>query len=212
MKATTTMQPDNEHGFKQCGADVTVHAPIVLVRRENMVVHSRVVLDALSFINAGKGLHLGNCIHIATMVSIIGGGHCVVHDFANMCAGVRIITGTDEITGTGLVGPTVPESLRSFYRSFVILKKHAFLGTNVVVHPGVTIGEGAVVASGSLVTRDLEPWGIYMGQPARRVKDRPGARMLELEQQAYAQYALTPADFTAVEATIADERSAGLLR
>ena len=146
------------------------------------------------------------------MVSIIGGGYCVLHDFASVCAGGRIITGTDDVAGTGLVGPTVPPELRSAYRSFVILKKHAFLSTNVVVHPGVTIGEGAVAASGSVLTRDLDPWGIYMGRPARRVKDRPSARMLEAEQRLYGHCALAPTDFSGVEAMIADERTCGLLR
>ncbi len=63
-------------------------------------------------------------------------------------------------------------------------------------HPGVTIGEGTVVGSGSIVTRDLEPWGVYMGSPARRVKDRPPGRIPELEAELMRKYPYQPADFS----------------
>ena len=47
------------------------------------------------------------------------------------------------------------------------------MGANVVVHPNVTIGEGTIVGSQSLVTRDLPPWSICVGVPARVVRERP---------------------------------------
>jgi len=40
------------------------------------------------------------------------------------------------------------------------------------VAPGVNLGEGAVLGLGSVATRDLEPWGIYAGVPAVKVKER----------------------------------------
>jgi len=48
----------------------------------------------------------------------------------------------------------------------IVLGKDAFVGTNAVVHSGVTIGEGAVIGSCSLVLDDCEPWIIYAGAPA----------------------------------------------
>jgi acetyltransferase-like isoleucine patch superfamily enzyme len=47
----------------------------------------------------------------------------------------------------------------------------AWLGARVTVLPGVTIGDGCVVASGSVVTQDCEADGLYAGTPARRVRD-----------------------------------------
>jgi acetyltransferase-like isoleucine patch superfamily enzyme len=46
-----------------------------------------------------------------------------------------------------------------------------WLGTRAVVLPGVTIGEGCVVAAGAVVTRDCAPHGFYAGVPARRVRE-----------------------------------------
>jgi galactoside O-acetyltransferase len=46
-----------------------------------------------------------------------------------------------------------------------------------VVLPGVTIGEGTTVGAGSVVTKDLEPWGVYINN--RRLKERNRAAVLE---------------------------------
>ena len=41
-----------------------------------------------------------------------------------------------------------------------------------IILPGVTIGEGAVVGAGSVVTKDVEPWSVVVGNPAKFVKKR----------------------------------------
>lgn len=48
-----------------------------------------------------------------------------------------------------------------------------WLGMNVTVLKGVTIGEGAVVAAGSIVTKDVPPWTLVAGNPARVIKELP---------------------------------------
>jgi acetyltransferase-like isoleucine patch superfamily enzyme len=53
----------------------------------------------------------------------------------------------------------------------VLIRKGAFIGMNTVIMPGVTIGEGAVVAAGSVVTKDVEPFSVYGGVPAKKIRD-----------------------------------------
>lgn len=48
----------------------------------------------------------------------------------------------------------------------------AWISNRVTILPGVTIGEGAVVAANAVVTKDLEPYGIYGGIPARKIGER----------------------------------------
>ena len=48
-----------------------------------------------------------------------------------------------------------------------------WIGFGVSILPGVTIGEGAVVGAGSVVTRDVEPWTVVAGNPARKIKELP---------------------------------------
>jgi len=50
--------------------------------------------------------------------------------------------------------------------------RYAWICARACVQPGVTVGDGAVLALGSVATRDLEPWTIYGGIPARPIKGR----------------------------------------
>jgi putative colanic acid biosynthesis acetyltransferase WcaF len=49
---------------------------------------------------------------------------------------------------------------------------YSWICARAMVNPGVNIGAGAILAMGSVATRDLEPFGIYAGVPARKVKER----------------------------------------
>jgi len=181
--------------FKEIGKNVEIFEPISLINENQISIRNNARLSEFTLIMGGLGVYIGNFVHVANHVSIAGGGICVLEDFVGICAGVRIITGSDSITGEGIPSPLVPEEYRSFYRSHVICEKHSFIGTNAVLHPGVTIGEGTVVASGSLVTKDLEPWSIYMGSPARKVKDRNPEIIKSMENEIYNKYNITPSKF-----------------
>jgi acetyltransferase-like isoleucine patch superfamily enzyme len=54
----------------------------------------------------------------------------------------------------------------------VVIEDHVWVATRVTIMPGVTIGRGAVVACGSVVTKDVPPMAIIAGIPAKRVGDR----------------------------------------
>jgi acetyltransferase-like isoleucine patch superfamily enzyme len=63
----------------------------------------------------------------------------------------------------------------------ISIEDHAFIGTRAMILPGVTVGRGAVVTAGSLVSRDVAPMTIVAGVPARRVGTRdPSAATYEL--------------------------------
>jgi acetyltransferase-like isoleucine patch superfamily enzyme len=57
-------------------------------------------------------------------------------------------------------------------RGGIVIGSDVWLGANVVVLDGARIGEGCVVAAGSVVMGELEPYSIYAGVPARRVRGR----------------------------------------
>ncbi|GAB2771862.1 hypothetical protein GCM10027275_13330 [Rhabdobacter roseus] len=52
----------------------------------------------------------------------------------------------------------------------VIIKDGAHIGIGAILMPGVTIGEGAIVGAGSVVTKDIPPYSIAVGAPARVIK------------------------------------------
>jgi acetyltransferase-like isoleucine patch superfamily enzyme len=53
------------------------------------------------------------------------------------------------------------------------IRMGASIGSNAVILPGVEIGEGALVGSGAVVTKDVAPWKVVAGNPARVIKDIP---------------------------------------
>lgn len=61
----------------------------------------------------------------------------------------------------------------------VTIDKYAWLGCNVIVLPGVHIGEGAVCCAGCVVTKDVEPYSVVAGIPAKKNNERP--RVLQYE-------------------------------
>ena len=68
----------------------------------------------------------------------------------------------------------VPIRDQGFSGAPIVIDEDVWLGTHVVVLPGVRIGRGAIIAAGSVVNRDVPPFQIWGGAPARFLKERPG--------------------------------------
>lgn len=54
----------------------------------------------------------------------------------------------------------------------VHIEDNAFIFSNAIIMPGVSIGEGAIVLAGSVVTKSVEPWTIVGGNPAKKIRER----------------------------------------
>ncbi len=169
--------------FKACGEHVKIYDLAKIVGPEHIEIGCHVIVDDFTLIMALDETKIGSYVHIGAFSSIMGGGRLTMGDFSGISAGARLFTGNDSYHGAGLTNPTVPNEFRAISRSFIHIGKHAIVGANSVVLPGVTIGEGAVVGANSLVKHDLEPWGIYAGSPARRVGTRTKELVLEQERK-----------------------------
>ena len=119
-------------------------------------------------------MKIGSFAHVAAFSSITGGGECIMEDFTGLASGARIITGTDDFKDFGFGNPTVPEKYRNVTRGKVVVGRFSIIGANAVVLPNVTIGEGAMVAAGSVVTKDLEPWCVYAGNRKISTRNKDG--------------------------------------
>lgn len=185
------------YNFAKQGKNVLIFPYTTIIQPESIHIHDRVMISEYTWLMGGKHLHIGNFVHIACFVSIAGGGETYIGDFVGLCAGSRIVSGTDLVDGSGLVGPTVSQDkeTRSVERSYVVVNKHAFIGTNAVINPSIEIGEGAVVAPGSVVTKDLDPWTMYKGIPARPYKDRDNRKIKLLEKTEYEKYSIFESKF-----------------
>lgn len=168
--------------LKFFGTGVRVYQGCRLHPPELIEIGDHSQIDEGVRIFAGLGVRIGRHVHFAFGSSISGGGICEVGDFVGIGAGGRILTGSEEIQG-GLTNPTVPRELRRVRRQTTRIGAHVLIFTNSVVLPGVTIGEGAVVSAGSVVHRDLKPWGIYAGNPLVQMGVRDSGPILEGVEQ-----------------------------
>lgn len=82
--------------------------------------------------------------------------------------GVRITTGTKILTH--YLDPSIPGV--NFRKGEVHIEDHVFIGVNVSICSPVSIGEGAIVGAGSVVTKSIPPYQVWAGNPAHYIKDR----------------------------------------
>jgi acetyltransferase-like isoleucine patch superfamily enzyme len=170
-------------GFSNVGQDVVVWPQAKIVSPEVISLGDSVIIDDFVLLMGGAKTTIGSFVHLASFVSVVGGGEFLMEDFAGISSGGRVYTGNDDYLGGYLTGPTVPFPYRVPSRSFVHIKKHAIIGANAVILPGLVIGEGAAIGAGSVVTKECEPWTIYVGSPARALRPRPKEKIIELEAQ-----------------------------
>lgn len=168
-----TRQELIDMGFNYVGKDVKVFKNTVFINCQNIHLGDGCQIDDFVHIIASKPVSIGKRVHIACFTSIAGGGEIYIGDYCGVSAGCRLITGSDDFLGGGLVGPTMPLEYRSVTRSIIKMQDFSLLGTNTIVFPGVTLHEGATTGAGTIVTKDLAPWGVYMGPGAKKIQDRP---------------------------------------
>ena len=148
------------------------HTKIVGI--ENIAFGKNIIIDDFAFVYARGRIRIGNYVHIACFASITGGAELEIGDFSAISQGARVLTATDDFKGWGFGNSTVPEEYRNATRAPVSIGRFCIIGANSVVLPGVTIGEGATVGAGTVVTRNLAPWGVYLGNRRIRERDRNG--------------------------------------
>lgn len=90
------------------------------------------------------------------------GGITVDHD-TNIASHAKLITGSHDIDD--------PEYTADFRP--ITIGHHCWIGTGAMVLQGVTIGDGAVVAAGAVVTKDIPPYEVWGGVPAKFIRKRP---------------------------------------
>ena len=159
--------------FKKCGENVLIRPLAKIVMPEVIEIGDYSRIDDFTFVYGGKGIKIGRYDHIASFVSMIGGGELIIGDYVGISCGSRIVTGTDTYYGGKRMCSALPLEQRNPILEKVVIEKDAFLGTNVVIHPNVTIGEGAIIGSNSLVVKDIEPWSINVGSPCKNIGVRP---------------------------------------
>lgn len=109
-----------------------------------------------------KGLELGDGVTIGWFAELDSrGGIRVGHD-TNISSHVKLITGSHDIDDPKFTADFLP----------IRIGHHCWIGTGAIVLQGVTIGDGAVVAAGAVVSKDIPSGEVWGGIPAKFIRKR----------------------------------------
>lgn len=117
-------------------------------------IASPVQIDYPSSINLGKNIFINNNL------KCVARGGITIEDGVMIAPGVTILTVNHDLKDHCVLIP-IP----------VTIKKNAWIGANVTICLGVEIGEGDVIGAGAVVTKDVEPYTVVAGVPAKFIKN-----------------------------------------
>lgn len=132
------------------GDNVAIFPSVYIFNPENLVIGNNVSIQPMTYMECGYvkgGITIDDDVSIAHGVTIMG----TTHRFDNH---------DEKIRDQGVDNEPVH------------IEENVWIGAKAAVLSGVTIGHGSVVGAGAVVNKSLEPEGVYVGVPARRVKER----------------------------------------
>jgi len=130
--------------------DVTLIPPLRIDKPENVFLYG--------------DTYLNNAILMTTNARFIMKPHAVAAE------GLRVTTGNHAMIVGRFFRSITEEEKPSGYDEDVIVESDAWIGQNVTLLSGVTIGRGAIVGAGAVVSRNIPPYSIAVGVPARPIK------------------------------------------
>lgn len=139
-------------------------------RKLGMKMEQGAVLDRRVELRDPKQISLGKNTLVGWWALLDGRGGIEIGDNVNISSYVKLITGGHDVQSP---------SFDSVFKKIKIMDR-AWICTGAMVLGGVTIGEGAVVAAGAVVTKDVPPYEMWGGVPAKKIGERNCSLTYEL--------------------------------
>ncbi len=149
-----------------------IYEPVVMLKPEMISIGETARIDSFVKIEGGLGVQIGEYVHLSSFTHInVGGGKVILENHSNVSSGARILGGSNKKDGLSMSSAS-PAAIQVIERKTTVLREYAFVGVNSVVMPGITIGKGAVVGAGAVVTKDVPDYEIWAGVPAKKIGKR----------------------------------------
>lgn len=168
-------------GLKSYGDNVLISRKASFYAPEKIELGSNVRIDDFCVLS-GK-ISLENYVHIAAGVMLFAGDAGITFEsYTTISSRGAVYAMTDDYSGAHMTNPMIPQKYSGVTGAAVRICRHCIIGTGCTVLPGVTLGEGTAVGAMTLISSSTEPWGIYLGVPAVRVKERSRELLEQLKQ------------------------------
>ena len=131
----------------KCGDYFYAHTGVTILYPQNVTIGERVSLNRNTMITAKAQISIGNHVLIGPNVVINSGNH-------------------------GHTEKNVTMDCQPHILSPIIIEDDVWIGANSVILAGVTLGKGCVVGAGAVVTKNVEPYSIVGGVPAKKIGER----------------------------------------
>lgn len=158
--------------FRHYGQGVRIFDYCTILKPEVISLADGVRIDDYTKIEGGQGVTIGTNVHIASFTHINGGGGEInIGAHSGLASGVRVIGGYPDFDYLHISSAEPPE-LCHVIKKRTVIGEYVAIYSNAIILPGVAIGDGAMVAAGAVVNRDVDPWSIVTGNPAKIVAKR----------------------------------------
>lgn len=177
-------QKFNNNILNKFGEDVLINHNVEIKRPNLVSIGSHVAIDWGFYCTSS--LEIGDYTHIGPYVTCIGGSEGILKakGFNNIMAGARIITVSDRFDNSGLFGSMIPEQYHgTLVNKPVIMEPFSNIGTNAIVLPGSQLSMGVLLAVGSVLIGQTEPWTVYKGNPAKPIKQIDGSKLIKYAKE-----------------------------
>ncbi|WP_029935193.1 acyltransferase [Thiomicrospira pelophila] len=168
-------------GFKSLGKNVKISDRASIYNADQIEIGDYSRIDDFCVISGN--IKIGRNVHITPQCLVAGGElGLVIEDFVALAYGVKIFTQSDDYSGVTMTNSTIPKDFKNEIMLPVKIGKHSIIGAGSIIMPGVEVGDGGSIGANSLVLKSTEVWSIYVGSPAKKIKDRK-KDLLELEKK-----------------------------
>lgn len=157
-------------GFRTVGSNVVISRFARFYGADKMEIGNNVRIDDFCILSGS--IKLGNYIHISAFSACYARYGLEMEDYTGLSPRCSIFSASDDFSGNYLISPMVPDVYTNVTGGKVLIRRFSQVGASSVILPNVVIDEGVAIGAMSLVKTDLEAWGIYAGNPLRRIKDR----------------------------------------
>lgn len=169
----------NEIGFKFLGENVLLSRKCSIYSAENIEIKSNVRIDDFCILS-GK-IKIGCNIHISAYTALYGINGILLEDYVTISGRNLIYSASDDYSGEYMTNPMNSKNA-NVTGGPVILCKHTIVGAGCVLLPNITLKEGTAIGAMSLVNKSTEEWGVYVGVPAKKIKNR-SRNLLKYEEK-----------------------------